>query len=89
MTQKKVVVYTKNGCPKCDMTKTVLNGEGIKFDMINIEDIDPETNELTEEAQKAYDFIVDELGLRQMPVVIVEGQEPFTGFEPEKLKAIK
>lgn len=85
----KITVYTKNGCPKCDMTKMVLNGEGIEFKLINIEDVDPETNELTEQAQEAYDYIVDVLQLSQMPVVVAEGQEPFTGFEPDKLKALK
>jgi len=82
MKQKKVLVYTKNGCPQCDMTKMVLNGEGIDFDLINIQDD-------TEEGREGYTYVVDVLELRSMPVVIVEGQEPFTGFQPEKLKAIK
>lgn len=78
----KVLVYTKNGCPQCDMTKMVLNGEGIKFDMINIQDD-------TDEGREGYRVVTEELKLTSMPVVIVEGQEPFTGFQPEKLKAIK
>lgn len=73
----KVTVYTKNGCPQCDMTKVVLNGEGIEFEAFNVEE-DP----------KAYDYVVNTLNLRQMPVVVVEGQEPFTGFQPDRLKAI-
>jgi glutaredoxin-like protein NrdH len=85
----KITVYTKNGCPQCEMTKNVLKGEGIEFKVVNVEEINPETQELTEEAQKGYDFIVNELGLRQMPVVVVEGQEPFTGFRPDKLHELK
>jgi len=73
----KVTVYTKNGCPQCDMTKVVLNGEGIEFETFNVE-----------EDENAYDYVVNTLNLRQMPVVVVEGQEPFTGFQPDKLKAI-
>ncbi|KQL53814.1 hypothetical protein AN964_10095 [Heyndrickxia shackletonii] len=73
----KVTVYTKNGCPQCEMTKVVLNGEGIEYDVFNVE-----------EDQEAFDYVVNTLELRQMPVVLVEGQEPFTGFQPEKLKAI-
>lgn len=73
----KVKVYTKYGCPKCEMTKNVLNGEGIEFEAINVED-----------DQEAFDYVVNELGLRQMPVVVVEGQETFTGFEPDKLKEL-
>ncbi|PKR86503.1 glutaredoxin domain-containing protein [Heyndrickxia camelliae] len=73
----KVTVYTKNGCPQCDMTKVVLNGEGIEFETFNVE-----------EDENAFDYVVNTLNLRQMPVVVVEGQEPFTGFQPDKLKAI-
>ncbi|WP_409304858.1 glutaredoxin domain-containing protein [Peribacillus sp. SCS-155] len=73
-----ITVYTKNGCPKCDMTKNVLNAEGIEFETFNVE-----------EDEKAYDFVVNTLGLREMPVVVAEGQEPFTGFQPDKLQALK
>jgi glutaredoxin-like protein NrdH len=74
----KVKVYTKYGCPQCEMTKTVLNGEGIEFNSINIED-----------DQAAYDYVVNELNLRQMPVVVVEGKEPFSGFRPDILITLK
>ncbi|MCS0824855.1 glutaredoxin family protein [Cytobacillus firmus] len=74
----KITVYTKNGCPKCDMTKNVLKSEGIKFETLNVE-----------KDEKAYDFVVNKLGLREMPVVVVQGQEPFTGFQPDKLQALK
>jgi glutaredoxin-like protein NrdH len=74
----KVTVYTKYGCPQCDMTKRVLTSEGIEFETINVED-----------NEKAFTYIKEELGLSSMPVVIVEGQEPFTGFRPDKLQELK
>jgi glutaredoxin-like protein NrdH len=74
----KITVYTKYGCPQCDMTKMVLNNEGIEFNIINVED----------DAQ-ALTYIKEELGLSSMPVVVVEGQEPFTGFRPDKLQELK
>lgn len=74
----KVTVYTKNGCPQCDMTKNVLRGEEIDFDLINVE-----------EDEVAMDFVKNTLNLTAMPVVIVEGQEPFTGFRPDRLQSIK
>lgn len=74
---KKVTVYTKYGCPKCDMTKNVLNGKGVEFTAINVQD--------DEEAMK---FVVEELQLSSMPVVIIEGQEPFTGFRPDLLEGL-
>jgi glutaredoxin-like protein NrdH len=75
---KKVTVYTKYGCPQCDMTKRVLDGEGIEYTAINVED-----------DEKAMKFVKEDLGLTSMPVVIVEGEEPFTGFRPDKLHEIK
>jgi glutaredoxin-like protein NrdH len=74
----KITVFTKNGCPQCEMTKNVLKNEGIEFEVRNVE-----------EDQEAYDYVVEVLGLRQMPVVEVEGQEPFTGFRPDKLQELK
>ena len=74
----KVTVYTKYGCPQCDMTKRVLTNEGIEFETINVED-----------NEQAFTYIKEELGLSSMPVVIVEGQEPFTGFRPDKLQELK
>lgn len=83
----KITVYTKNGCPQCEMTKRVLNGEGIEFEAINVQETD-ENGELTEQAEKAFKFIKEELKLSSMPVVVVEGQEPFTGFRPDKLQEL-
>ncbi|MFQ3543449.1 glutaredoxin family protein [Halobacillus rhizosphaerae] len=71
---KKVTVYTKNGCVQCEMTKNVLKGEGVEFTAINVE-----------EDQEAFNYVVEVLKLSQMPVVVVEGEKPFTGFQPDKL----
>lgn len=75
---KKVTVYTKYGCPQCEMTKSVLNGEGIEYDLINVQD-----------DEEAMTFVKEELKLTSMPVVIIEGQEPFTGFRPDILHTLK
>lgn len=74
----KITVFTKNGCPQCEMTKRVLNGEGIEFEVRNVE-----------EDQEAFDYVVNELGLRQMPVVEAEGHEVFSGFRPDKIAELK
>lgn len=74
----KITVYTKNGCPQCEMTKNVLKGEGVEFVSKNVE-----------EDSEAYVYVVETLGLRQMPVVEVEGEEPFAGFRPDKLQELK
>jgi glutaredoxin len=60
------------------MTKRVLTSEGIEFEAINVED-----------NEQAFTYIKEELGLSSMPVVVVDGQEPFTGFRPDKLQELK
>lgn len=73
-----IKVYTKHGCPQCDMTKNMLDGEGIEFEVFNID-----------EDKEKYDYVVNTLGLRQMPVVEVEGKEPFSGFRPDILLTLQ
>ena len=87
----KVTVFTKNGCPQCDMTKRVLTGEGIEFVAINVEEVQEEKFELNGVVieKTPLDYVKEDLGFSAMPVVIVEGEEPFTGFRPDKLTEIK
>lgn len=74
----KVILYTKNNCPQCDMTKMVLDGEGIEFNSINVE-----------EDAEALAYVKEELGFSATPIIVAEGIEPFSGFQPEKLKGLK
>lgn len=73
-----VTVYTTYSCPRCDMTKRYLTGEGIEFEAINVE-----------ENPKAKEHVKNVLGFTSMPVVVAEGMEPFTGFDPSKLEQLK
>jgi glutaredoxin-like protein NrdH len=75
---KKITVYTKNGCPQCDMTKNVLDGEEIDYVALNVD-----------EDQEARSYVIETLRLSSMPVVVIEGQEPFTGFRPDILLTLK
>lgn len=74
----KVIVYTKYGCPKCDMTKNVLTGEGIEFVSINVED---DAESMT--------YVKETLGFSSMPVVVAEGHEPFCDFRPDLIQKLK
>ncbi|GAA0348040.1 glutaredoxin-like protein NrdH [Oceanobacillus oncorhynchi subsp. oncorhynchi] len=72
-----IKVYTKNNCPQCDMTKTVLEGEGLEFQAINIE-----------EDNGALEYIKS-MGFQATPVIVAEGVVPFSGFRPDKLLNLK
>jgi glutaredoxin-like protein NrdH len=86
-----VTVYTKNGCPQCDMTKSVLTSEGVEFKTINVNEVDEVEVEINGEIVKKnpIDYIKEDLGFMAMPVVVAEGHEPFSGFRPDKLQSLK
>lgn len=73
-----VTVYTKYGCPQCDMTKKVLTENGVEFKTINVQD-----------DGAAFNYVKDELGFSALPVVVAEGYEPFSGFRPDILLMLK
>lgn len=73
-----VVVYTKNDCRQCDMTKAKLKKDGIHFTAVNVE-----------EDATAYAYVTETLGRRQMPVVIasaMEGDIIWSGFQPQMIR---
>lgn len=87
----KITVFTKNGCPQCDMTKRVLTGEGIEFETINVQEVEEIEVEIdgVKVKKNTIDYVKEDLGFSAMPVVVVEGQEPFAGFRPDLLQTLK
>ncbi|WP_179123886.1 glutaredoxin domain-containing protein [Paraliobacillus ryukyuensis] len=70
----KITVYTKYNCPKCEVTKTMLDGEGAEYESVNVED-----------DADALEYIKS-LGFTSTPVITKQGYEPFSGFNLDKLK---
>lgn len=68
-------VYTKPSCVQCDMTKKMLDKNGIEYNTVDITQ-DP----------AAYEMIVS-MGFMAAPVVITEN-DAWAGFNPEKINAI-
>lgn len=66
------IVYTKDNCVQCDMTKRLMDKVGIEYDIVNISQ-NPE----------ALDKLI-ELGYRAAPVVITEN-DSWAGFNPDKI----
>lgn len=79
----KVTVYTKNNCAKCNMTKMVMDKEGIEYKVVNVE------VDLTEEQMNKKMKEFKDAGHMSFPVVEVEGQESFSDFQPNKIKELK
>lgn len=70
-----VRVYTKPECRQCDMTKRLLDREGVSY----------VTEDLTDPGNLA---AARSLGHSSAPVVVVEG-DSWSGFQPERIKQIK
>ncbi len=68
-------VYTKPACVQCDMTKRLLDKNGIAYNTVDI----------TEDTA-AFEKLL-EMGFKAAPVVITDN-DSWAGFNPEKINAI-
>ena len=75
--QKKVTVYSKDNCMQCKFTKQWLEDEGLTYTEVRA-DLDEE----------ALAYVKDELGFNSLPVIVIEGEVPFFGFRPDRLKGL-
>ena len=71
-----VTLYTKPDCQQCRMTKTQLDKNGIPHDIVDVTQ-DPE----------AHKFVTD-LGYMQAPVVHAGPDNHWSGFRPDRIKAL-
>jgi len=68
-----VILYTKENCVQCSMTKRMMDKLGLEYETINISDYPEELDKLIS------------LGYRAAPVVITDDGESFAGFQPDKI----
>lgn len=75
----RVTVYTKPQCPQCDATKRRLTKRGVDFTLVDLT-----------ETPAALEYVTDDLGYHQAPVVVVEdgdGENHWSGFRPDRIDA--
>ena len=70
-----ITVYTKPACVQCTATYRALDKAGIEYDVVDIS-----------ENPEARDYVMA-LGYLQAPVVVA-GDETWSGFRPERIKAL-
>lgn len=73
---KEIVIYSKPGCGECLFTKKFLERSQVAFTERNV----------MENAEWLAE--VKALGFHSLPVVAVDGQEPFHGYQPERLEQL-
>lgn len=71
-----IKVYSKPGCVQCEFTKKFLVQHEIPFEEKNV----MESNDALEEVRA--------IGFTSLPVVVIDGKEPFAGFRPDILNTL-
>lgn len=71
-----LTVYTKPNCVQCDSTKRLLAREGVAYELVDI--LENGDALLT----------IKELGYLQVPVVVTALGDHWSGFRPDKIKAL-
>lgn len=73
---KTITVYSKPNCMQCNFTKKFLDDNSVTYTMINVYENEDALNR------------VKEMGFQSLPVVEIEGEEPFFGFRPDRLESL-
>ncbi|WP_458040398.1 MULTISPECIES: glutaredoxin domain-containing protein [Bacteria] len=78
MNEQVVVVYsTGPTCIRCTLTTRVLEAKGVPFKVVDIR-----------ENTAARDYVVEELGYTEAPVVVVSDQDHWSGFQPDQINRL-
>jgi glutaredoxin-like protein NrdH len=73
-----ITVYTTGpACMQCRLTKTALTTAGLGFEEVDVR-----------QCAEALDYIQDELGYTQAPVVVVDDQNHWSGFQPDQIRRV-
>lgn len=75
---QEITVYSKPRCVQCTATYRALDGAGIAYRVVD----------LTEVAE-ALEYVTEELGYEQAPVVVVDDRQHWSGFRPDKIAELK
>ena len=76
MIENKLTVYSKPSCVQCNATYRALDARGIPYDIVDLS-----------ESVAALEY-VKELGYSQAPVVVVDDQDHWSGFRPDKIERV-
>ncbi|SFV24950.1 glutaredoxin-like protein NrdH [Micrococcus terreus] len=73
-----ITVYTTGpACMQCRLTTTALTTAGLGFEEIDVR-----------QTPEALDYIQDELGYTQAPVVVVDDEDHWSGFQPDQIRRV-
>lgn len=67
---KKIIIYTKDNCPFCDMAKNLFNNKNLQYKEINVSNDQEKIEEMIQKAQ----------GRRTVPQIFID-EEHIGGFD--------
>lgn len=74
-----VTVYTRPGCRPCKRVLEKLEAADVPYEVVDLSD---------PAFADALSYITNVLGAKTVPVIITEAGDVYTGYQPDKLKAI-
>lgn len=72
-----ITVYSTPTCRQCSMTYMALDSKGIEYEVVDLS-----------ENPAALEYVTQELGYSQAPVVVVDDQDHWYGFRPDNIARI-
>lgn len=72
--ETRVTVYSKPACVQCNATYRALDSKGIGYVIVDVTEV-----------PAALEYITEELGYSQAPVVVVDDENHWSGFRPDKI----
>ncbi|MDJ1114932.1 glutaredoxin-like protein NrdH [Microbacterium dauci] len=72
-----ITVYTKPNCMQCQMTYRALDSANLEYEVVDITEV-----------PAALEYVTEELGYRQAPVVVVTDEDHWSGFRPDHINRI-
>lgn len=75
---QEITVYSKPKCVQCDATYRALDKAKIPYRVVDLT-----------ATPAALEYVSEELGYGQAPVVVVDDQEHWSGFRPDKISELK
>ena len=72
-----ITVYSKPACVQCNSTYRALDSKGLAYVVVNLTEV-----------PAALEYVSDELGYSQAPVVVVDDENHWSGFRPDLINKI-
>lgn len=77
MSQSVITVYSKPRCVQCTATYRYLDARGIEYQVVDLT-----------ESEAALAYVSEDLGYSAAPVVVVDDQNHWSGFRPDRIDLI-